>query len=601
MASSAAPQPVAPPGKPFSLPEIAFLLLWPPVAYLALSFEWVMQNHMLDPYMYTGYIHNFHQLFLRYGITYYGVRFGLILPARATTAIFGADGGYFVLRYLLSLVFGIPLYAVCRRYLSLPVAIFTYLLAISSPYLARALLWDHPDATGVPFLTAAICLWLLGSDPKRARWDFIAGCCFSMALNSNIFTLGIGGIFGGSYLALCILYKKELRKLFRRVLIAALGAIAVSAAGALYYRLATGYWEIFGITLAMMRALSAGGMEQWRAHGLTWTINLHQVYIPVWLSLCCAAALIVRRNSFQSTMLSCYGLCITAFYYVHQFLMHADTLQLFYYFSYAMPAIFLMLAVLYQRLYIYSAISSTLFLVLAAASAILPWILYSFGCALIPVQIAPIYTVLSKLTLPNVPWNTMPARNFLAFLTTAIVFLVIWIVLMIRRGNKGQPVLAVAALLFLGAGYDVGFAEYAYTIHGHFKKDTSERDVYHVALQLIKAVPAYDGQGKILFWYNNRPNNPIDSIQSTYLWGFSKLNTNPPDDPGLPRLFPSQVERLRDPGVRYLVLLCDSPVELEQGLAALRDAAVPFQLQDRRVLASGSYRIYFATLDLRKQ
>src|SRR3954462_12286991 len=117
--------------------EVLFLLLLPVVAFLLLHFDAVRQNRMLDPYVYTGYIYNFADLQQRFGITYYGVRFGLILPARICAALFGEATGYFVLRYLLALVFGIPLYAVCKRYLSPATATATYVVAVSSPYFAR--------------------------------------------------------------------------------------------------------------------------------------------------------------------------------------------------------------------------------------------------------------------------------------------------------------------------------------------------------------------------------------------------------------------------------------------------------------------------------
>ena len=78
--------------------EAALLCLAPLLAFWAMDFVSFYQNHMIDPYVYTGYIHNFTDLVDRYGLTYYSVRFGLILPARALVALFGAEDGYLVLR-----------------------------------------------------------------------------------------------------------------------------------------------------------------------------------------------------------------------------------------------------------------------------------------------------------------------------------------------------------------------------------------------------------------------------------------------------------------------------------------------------------------------
>src|SRR3954462_9878346 len=76
--------------------EVLFLLLLPVVAFLLLHFGAINQNGTLDPYIYTGYAHNFTDLHQRFGITYHGVRFGLLLPTRICTALFGNVAGYLV-------------------------------------------------------------------------------------------------------------------------------------------------------------------------------------------------------------------------------------------------------------------------------------------------------------------------------------------------------------------------------------------------------------------------------------------------------------------------------------------------------------------------
>jgi len=110
-----------------------------------------------------------------------------------------------------------------------------------------------------------------------------------------------------------------------------------------------------------------------------------------------------------------------------------------------------------------------------------------------------------------------------------------------------------------------------------------------VALQFVRAVPKVaDRPGAILFWYNNRAGNSINSVQSTHLWGYSKLNRSVPEDPGLPHLDESPLLRLREPQVRFLGLLCESENELSQGLAAITREGVAFNTADSRVLASGA-------------
>src|SRR5262245_37607284 len=59
-----------------ALAETLALLAAPAVAFWLMHFKPIAQNTFLDPYVYTGYIHNFVDLIERYGVTYYSVRFG---------------------------------------------------------------------------------------------------------------------------------------------------------------------------------------------------------------------------------------------------------------------------------------------------------------------------------------------------------------------------------------------------------------------------------------------------------------------------------------------------------------------------------------------
>jgi hypothetical protein len=325
--------------------EVFGLLLAPLVAFWVMRFVPVNQNGFLDPYVYTGYIHNFSELLARYGVTYYSVRFGLILPARLFTHLFGPEGGYFALRYVLALVAGIPLYYVIKRNFSQPVAVLTLAGLVTSPCFARALLWDHPDATGVPFLIAAGCLFLW--DPSPSLWrDLLAGACAAMAVHSNFFTISIVGIFGVIWFALSLLFRRPFLKLVRRVAGVAGAALLVTTLGFLYYWRAYGRpTDIFSVTLGMASYLAKGGAKQWRTPGVSWIASQVHVLIPVLLAVCCLLVIRWRRTALPSLVIVSFGVAVTAFYYVEQFLLYGDVLQLFYYFSYLMPAMFLMLGI----------------------------------------------------------------------------------------------------------------------------------------------------------------------------------------------------------------------------------------------------------------
>lgn len=106
------------------------------LAFWVMRFVPINQNAFIDPYVYTGYIHNFGDLMTRYGLTYYSVRFGLIVPAQWFARLFGDEGGYFILRYVLVLIAEVPLYYAVKRQFSQPVAILTVVGMVTSPYFA---------------------------------------------------------------------------------------------------------------------------------------------------------------------------------------------------------------------------------------------------------------------------------------------------------------------------------------------------------------------------------------------------------------------------------------------------------------------------------
>ncbi len=556
--------------------ETGGLLLAPLIAFWIMRFVPINQNHSLDPYVYTGYINDFQDLLIRYGLTYYSVRFGLILPGQLFTHLFGPAGGYFTLRYVLALIAAIPLYYLVKRHFSQPVAVLTVAGLLTSPYFARALLWDHPDATGVPFLTAAVCLFLLDERPSLWR-DTLAGAFAAMAVHSNFFVVSVIGIFGAVWLSFSLLFRLPLKDLVKHFAGVAAGALLVTALGFLYYWHVIGRpTDIFSVTLQVASGLVHGGTKQWRTPGTSWiTMQMH-VLTPIVLAICCIAVTRWRRTSFTGLIIVSFGVAVTAFYYVEQFLLDSDILQLFYYFSYLIPAVFLMLAFLWQTLWERTKRSSSAFIGVGLAALLAPWMAAIYG----------------KLALPNL---TVSHWLVLCGVLAVTLFLVV-------RESQLPAMRAIMpwlALILLSGFFTAGLADYSTLIRNRKTTDTTEMDVYRVALQFVRAVPKLaEHPGVIRFWYNNRIGNPINSVQSTYLWGYSKVNMNPPEDPGLPHLGEAQLQILRDPQVRYLGLLCESKEEVSQALAALTQEAIEFSAADLQLLTSGDYRVYFELLEL---
>lgn len=556
--------------------EAGALLLLPLAAFWVMRFVPINQNHFLDPYVYTGYIHNFDDLMARYGLTYYSVRFGLIVPAQWFARLFGVEDGYLAFRYVLALVASIPLYCVVKRHFSQPIAILTVAGMLTSPYFARALLWDYPDSAGVSFLTAAVCLFLLEERPSLWR-DTLAGACAAMAVHSNFFVVALVGIFSLVWSFLALWFRHPLKDVARHFSGVALGAFLVTLLGCLYYWRAIGRpADIFSVTFGMASSLANGGTRQWRVPGISWIATQIHVLLPVLLGVCCILVTRWRRITFTGLVIVTFGVAATAFYYIEQLFLGSDVLQLFYYFSYLIPAVFLMLAYLWQALWEQTRRGAPAFVAMGLTALLGQWMLAIWG----------------DRTLPN-----LTILHWLALCGVAVAALFLatrdW------RWPSARSLLSWVALILLGGCFTAAFSDYSNLMRNRHTTDNQEMDVYRVAQQFMHAVPKVsEHPGIIRFWYNNRIGNSINSVQSTFLWGYSKINTNPPEDPGLPHLGEFQLHLLRDPQLRYLGLLGETDEELSLGLAALTREGIEFTNADYRELASGDYRIYYQLVEL---
>jgi hypothetical protein len=120
-----------------------------------------------------------------------------------------------------------------------------------------------------------------------------------------------------------------------------------------------------------------------------------------------------------------------------------------------------------------------------------------------------------------------------------------------------------------------------------------EWDVYRGALKLQRSIGAVivPRPGETKFWYD--PTLPdhaaLNSVQSMYLWGFSRITNMP----AVGDAFRAAVG-----GTRYIVLLGLTRQEVDEGLAALSSAGIGHRvlLEDEAGGTSWSFRFAVAQL-----
>jgi hypothetical protein len=554
------------------LAEAAYVALLPVALFFAYRVSPINQMGNWDPWMYTGLVHNFSDLVDRFGLTYYAVRFGIVVPHLVLAKALGPEAGYLATCYLLYLVGGIPLYALFRRRYSVEAAVFAYALVASSVWLARTILWTHPDASAVPYMLAAVSLLLL--DPaRRAPAYYAIGALFALAANSNVFTITVSGMSAAAYL---VLHWGNLRnRVVRDALWTAAGFATVFVLGSIGYSLCCGTPDFLRSTRHIIRWGFAGGVETFREPYARIFATLDYVFLPIALGAALALSAIVVRGSDRTFAAAAgYFLAVVAFFAWWQFVFQGYFLEWFYYFSFVLPPFLLCAALIAVRLSYAAGAASGRKWLLAACVAVLA---------------APLLHVHGVLD-----FSGMTRQSYL--LINAIVLGVV------AAGRWARVAAPLGALLF------------AVAMHSHWNvrnparpeasgslyyrvwnsgSDTS-LDVFRIAVQMTDTIPKIRDDGRPLwFWYSGS-DLLMNSLQSTYLWAYSRLEAG--DDPtaGMPTPSAAALTRLAVAGEPWLALMDRSMGGIEAGKSALRERGFVLENERHSTLCSGSLCVELA-------
>ena len=317
-------------------------------------------------------------------------------------------------------------------------------------------------------------------------------------------------------------------------------------------------------------------MEDYRTPGIAWVAKQWWSLTPAFLLVIMTLAYLRRRDSFHDALVWTGLAGTVAFFAISQFFLHADFLELPYYFSYTLPIAFLSLASIVACLWRWDdrrtrGVSAALLL----TAAVGPWVMRSFGIRYLVHNIFAVHLAIVAVAVTLV--------------ATAFRF---------RR-----PALSVVASVALGVMFYSSFAwgPHANMVSNRLRPNRVELDVYRVALEFIRNVPPIaERPGVIRFWYPNGPTGSLQGIQSTYLWGYSKVQGEDPDR-GLPYLGTSEVKSILEPDVKWLGMLAEEESQLTLGREALREHDISGRTVSHRVLTAGDYTMYFELLEILRE
>jgi len=489
------------------LPWAAGAILLAPVAWVLSGGAGLLQAGGIDAFVYTGYANHYAALLQRYGVTYYSTRVATIFPEAMLGHLFGPLAGYYAWHYVLAVVALGSVYGIARRYYGVPTAAIATVLLVAVPWLASRLIWDYVDGPAIAYLLLGMFLVLGVRSRPALRW-FLAGCVFSLAITCNLWVLAIVGAFGGAWL----LFGFAARDLGPRVrgALFVVGGVVVTQVGlgafmALRFPQA-GFW-FQGKAVDTANGLLAGGN---RVYFVSWSGALRGIPF-LWVPIVAAVAAVVlacatpvlrpppERRRLVFLAATYLGVVWLAFVTMHN--LGGAALSLDYYVSYFIPAFFLVVIVTVGELMMQLGPARAHRAALVATAALVVALgLFRYAPAVIP-----------------------PGRLVL-FLGVGLVCALP----LMRRWPVVVSCIAGALIFVLPFAFSWS-SPFALNRVVRAGSQTFERDVYRHAVDfqdgVLGVVPTDRSVG---FWYDGRGSNGwLNSVQSTFLWGSSRLSLTP--------------------------------------------------------------------------
>ena len=542
------------------------------------------QAGTLDPYFYAGYIHNYADLLQRFGRTYYSSRVAYLYPQRLLTYLFGLEGGYFAFRFAALASAAAAVFAIGQRFYGYAPAILAAVWLSFTPWLPRSLLWTYPDGMAVVYLLIGAAL-LMVPTRRRLLWHAAAGAAFALAVNCNLFVFGICALLGPGWL---FFYRREgAAWLVRAVLALAAGFIAAYFALALLLFVQFPSYGLFFELVTIQQAIwfLGGRGETWYEplSAVIWQYHHYMLLIPLTLAVAGSFVAAQRpaggaeRNAagdFAVLAVSYLAGVIALSLFLHV-VFHDAWLTIPYYIIYFLPG------------------CTLVFLVLAGEVSRRGGRVFGDG-----VLYGATFLILA-LWLAR-PWLPQPEleSSFYFWLVVAVVTAAA--ALFLRR-FAGAVILIVGSVVLSLSLDQSGF----YQIRSAGARSASlQWDIYHGAEFLQRFVEAnVRPDVSVGFWYTGDPNSFLNSVQSTYLWGYTRVFAE--RGSGMPVVDDAFRERVAH-GIlpvalpmRALVMLGLSQAETDAGLNALKAAAIPFHEVARSQFrgAVWGYAAVLVTLD----
>jgi hypothetical protein len=534
-----------------------------PVLQLALNRNLFINppGDYIDPWLYTGCFISFPEHMQLFASTYYVNRLSWLLPGILAHNLFPALAANYVLHlgFFYALLFGT--YALLSSGANRQIALLGAIVMGWTPAIVSALSWDYVDGAGIVFIVLTLlCLEKSATTvSRRWLWSTAAGAGMACMATSNLFLVVMTPIVLLFYVMRA--GPSQWRAIAATAVTAGAGGVMMLGAFALANHHYGGPWFFMAPSFAAARYVSSNP-DIWRVTG--WHARASWLALPF---VAAAGTLIDLVSSprgrtrfsraLQVTMLAAAALWTG-------FEMREPLLQISYYSSYLLPLSVLALMAQvdlsnagFQRSNIFLAIATMVAFVCGH------WFFLDREPGL-------------ASTLTQFPW-AVRSYQWLWFGTFSLESFSTFVAV-------GGGVLAVMCLKLIPSkrvawcGFVIGMAIGCAAAPSTWpsRSATHVQQAYAEAVAVNRYVTAYVKGRSPRFWYDVRafPNRSLQSIASTYFWGFSLVNEQ------FPRITAAEARLL--PANTRFVLLIPATDDVAKASQSLLPHGLGLAVVDRR-------------------
>jgi hypothetical protein len=530
----------------------AVVVLAPILIVVGLRLPLINQLNYADPWFYTSYAWAPKHQFAIFGWNYFSVRFPAIFGIGVFERVFGTADGYVLLRYVLAVVSGSSLYLCIRRFAAAPVAISAVMLLYLQPFFSRMLLWDYTAFLEVSVGLAGVTLWYW-STGRRLAWTFLPGAALSIAVFAN-------GLFATALLVLFVVEgvaavrqgQRMTLNYGARLGISACAATCVFLIGYLGYLKILGSLNPYDLLRPTIKFLGENSKQSARYQRpvSSWLFHELRIWMPVVTSVGLVAML--RRQILEVGVKARIAqMCVayTAFLWIFRFAITSSVVETWWAYSIVVVATAPALGVLLSELI--NRPSTTRRLTVTAVGSFLA-----------------VALIVRNIQAPVGDFYRTVSEHSVLLVSMLVVGLALTVLIGVSRGTWRTGAIAIMFAVLAVISYAPSILDGRGTTGIFVRSGSQEWAAYTGAQRFLDVVQNYDSPShRVFLWY------PDVSGYVSMTWTDLPQDADTVNEIGvsesLDHLSPLGVARLKEPKVKYVMILYIRDSELSRARIAL--------------------------------